>query len=760
MSAVLGGMEIHLMADLARLRRDMGDAVNIVRGAGRSIEQVLGRVGVGLSIGAVVMWTKSVIDAAGAAVDMAQKVGMSVEDVTALGVVFQQSGVSAEAFKTGIVQMSKSVADNAAAYKALGIATADAAGNNREAKAVLMDLADGFKALPDGMLKTKLATELLGKAGADMIPALNQGGAAMRAAADEAKAMGAAMTTEAAQAADEFGDALDVLKAKAQATTLNGLSDMLPVLTEVARQLALTGKEANQAGKDAGFWEEAFATAAEAVGVLVLNVSYVFRSMAGEAGAILRQIKALATANLDEAGRIADDWTARAAAMRVEVDKQSAAILGARERHKQTAEAMKAGADAAALSAAENRRLGLDTTAAATAMARAAIAAKETEAAHKRAAEEAKRLAEQKQKLRDAGAALVQQTADELAAERMQLEMGRKLTEAERDYIKIAIQVRDGKVLLTDAQLRDAWSKLQARDAAKALNAAEEDLAKTMAAVAAHSSKLAGEEAGHTATLRDSVLQMREQNERMRIGDEAFDRRQAKLVREQAAELEWQAAMQGGSYQLTEQARLLRERATLMEEGAALKEAKATADEWKRTTQEISAGMTDALMRGFESGKSAWVVLRNYLINSAKTMVLRPLVEFGFSSMAQQMSPWLMAFRSVLGGAGLGGAGQSGGVDPEGINQLGKTGGGSAGTLGSAGLGKTLGAARVPTLPSRLAAPGSSSGKSEIHLTQHLTINVDAAADQARLSQIAQRAVRQGNQEMAKELKAMGALQS
>ncbi|MGB4060896.1 MAG: tape measure protein [Burkholderiaceae bacterium] len=55
--------------------------------------------------------------------------------------------------------------------------------------------------------------------------------------------------------------------------------------------------------------------------------------------------------------------------------------------------------------------------------------------------------------------------------------------------------------------------------------------------------------------------------------------------------------------------------------------AKDAAEEWKRASQQIEQSLTDALMRGFESGKGPAEVLRDTVVNMFKTMVLRPVIQ-------------------------------------------------------------------------------------------------------------------------------------
>lgn len=54
--------------------------------------------------------------------------------------------------------------------------------------------------------------------------------------------------------------------------------------------------------------------------------------------------------------------------------------------------------------------------------------------------------------------------------------------------------------------------------------------------------------------------------------------------------------------------------------------AKEAAAEWKKTSDSINSTLTDALMRGFESGKGFAKTMRDTVVNMFKTMVLRPII--------------------------------------------------------------------------------------------------------------------------------------
>lgn len=142
---------------------------------------------------------------------------------------------------------------------------------------------------------------------------------------------------------------------------------------------------------------------------------------------------------------------------------------------------------------------------------------------------------------------------------------------------------------------------------------AAKKFAEELAAVAKHSSGLLTEQYKDVDALRGTIVQMREENAYLKLGEEGYRAREVAVLRSTAADLEWQAANEGGNWALEEQARLLRERANLSQENVLLTEAKAVAEEWKRTADTIADGLADAFVRGIGKGKSLFVSLRDWL---------------------------------------------------------------------------------------------------------------------------------------------------
>lgn len=145
----------------------------------------------------------------------AQKIGLTTDAYQKLTYAAELSDVSSEQFSMGMGLLSKKLVDaagggkeTAATFKKLGVSFKDASGKLRAGDSVFLDIADRFQKMPDGVQKTALAMDLFGKSGKEMIPLLNGGSEAIRAASDELEAFNAIIGQDATAKAEEFNDNL------------------------------------------------------------------------------------------------------------------------------------------------------------------------------------------------------------------------------------------------------------------------------------------------------------------------------------------------------------------------------------------------------------------------------------------------------------------------------------------------------------------------------------------------------------------------
>ena len=228
---------------------------------------------------------------------------------------------------------------------------------------------------------------------------------------------------------------------------------------------------------------------------------------------------------------------------------------------------------------------------------------------------------------------------------------------------------------------------------------------KDSAKVAAESSKALS--AWYEARERDSqglagqIASRREEVALMGMSTEAVLEYTRAKFEQQAAEKEaYAAALESASFYAGEyagayraaaeaarqQAAQLRELGGLEVEKANKDAAKKSAEEWRRASDDINRSLTDALMRGFESGKGFAENLRDTLKNMFSTLVLRPII-------SAALSPVTGAVSGLVGNA-VGGAAAGSGIGSSIATSIGTSAIGSAFSLGltnfGTGLGSTL----------------------------------------------------------------------
>ena len=173
----------------------------------------------------------------------AQRTGLTVEALAGLQFQAGQAGTSFEsvtkATKTlsnNILQAENGLTTYTRAFDQLGVDIHDTEGNLKQMDAILPEIANKFSQMEDGTVKAALAQQLLGRAGTELIPLLNDGAAGMAAAA-KASRFGLVMSAEATQAAEEFNDRLDDLKQSMGGFANTVGQQLIPILTPLFTKL-------------------------------------------------------------------------------------------------------------------------------------------------------------------------------------------------------------------------------------------------------------------------------------------------------------------------------------------------------------------------------------------------------------------------------------------------------------------------------------------------------------------------------------------
>ena len=252
-SAVVGALRVTLGLDSAQFTTGMKNAqTGLQKFAGIAKTGALAIAGaMAAAGGAIATAMAGVITRAGDMYELSQALGLTVEDLSRMTYAAELSGVQIEGLEKAIKKLSVSLFDAsqsgtgpaANAFRMLGISAVDAEGNVRPVIDVMGDLADRFSKMPGGAQKTAMAMRVFGKAGADMIPMLNEGRGGLQEMYDEAQRLGIVLDTETAASAEALGDELTRLNAAKDGVITKITTGMLPALRSMAGALIKTSQD-------------------------------------------------------------------------------------------------------------------------------------------------------------------------------------------------------------------------------------------------------------------------------------------------------------------------------------------------------------------------------------------------------------------------------------------------------------------------------------------------------------------------------------
>lgn len=222
--------------EIDRLRGSMGS----LEGTVGMVKKALGVLGVAFTAQQFGSWIKGAIDAADALNDLSQRTGIAVEDLDALSLVAEQNGTTLDAVSGSLSRMARTMGEAAggnvsaaSALKQFGINLNEIKSGSISATEALARIADRIKSMPDGLQKAAAVQKIFGKSAMELIPLLNAGGDAIRAAREELEGYGALMSGDFANRSDEFNDKLVVLERLSRAAAVEIGNELLPVVNDL-----------------------------------------------------------------------------------------------------------------------------------------------------------------------------------------------------------------------------------------------------------------------------------------------------------------------------------------------------------------------------------------------------------------------------------------------------------------------------------------------------------------------------------------------
>lgn len=218
---------------------------------GETKSQLTSTIGVITAVGTATMVAMQKASDATDRVDkLSQKIGMSRQGFQEWDFILSQSGTNIEKMQVGMKTLVNRMEESAKgsgvgadALKRLGVSATDSSGNLKKQEQVMEEVVRKMQDMPEGAEKSKLAFDLFGKSGLELMPLLNSVGGSVDELKDKAHELGLVLSDEAIDAGVNFQDAMDQLKRSLGGVGTQILATLMPTVTEWAGQIAvLTGK--------------------------------------------------------------------------------------------------------------------------------------------------------------------------------------------------------------------------------------------------------------------------------------------------------------------------------------------------------------------------------------------------------------------------------------------------------------------------------------------------------------------------------------
>jgi hypothetical protein len=305
--AALGDLVLGLSADTGKLQSDLGRAQRLADKFGKEVGRTLGNLaGVMAGIGGAAGFgalVRGQIDAADAAGKMSQKIGVSVESLSAYMVSARLADVSNEQLQTGFQKLAKNQADfiqgtgdAKEGFDALGISVQQVKDANGDTGKIFELVAGKLAQFKDGANKTAIAMSILGKSGAELIPLINQ----LEETRSKAAQLGRIIDSETAAAAERFNDNMTEVGLVVQGVGLQIAKGLLPILEQLSASWVETSKNTAAMG-------EAAKTADTGLRLLVSTgtvIFAVFQTLGKVIGAVAASLVSIAQGEYKQAFKI------------------------------------------------------------------------------------------------------------------------------------------------------------------------------------------------------------------------------------------------------------------------------------------------------------------------------------------------------------------------------------------------------------------------------------------------------------------------
>lgn len=148
--------------------------------------------------------------------DLSKKIGLSKKGFQEWDYIIKLNGANIESlqmgFKSLVNQSNKALVKNKAAvknFKALGISLRDNNGHLKNQEQLFNEVVSALQRMPDGVKKAKLANDLFGRSGSELMPLLKENAGRIEDLRKEAYELGLVFSDKDIEAVNDFSDKMD-----------------------------------------------------------------------------------------------------------------------------------------------------------------------------------------------------------------------------------------------------------------------------------------------------------------------------------------------------------------------------------------------------------------------------------------------------------------------------------------------------------------------------------------------------------------------
>ena len=224
----------------SKLKTTSGNLGLMNGGLGR----MAGLLGGVIGVAAITNFSKNLLQVGDRLQKVSLQLGISVEQLEIYQFAASQSGVNTEALNKSLQKFSINIGEagtgaktQVEAFEGLGISIHDTNGNLKDSPALFAEVATAISNLQSPTEKIRIATDLFGKSGVELVPLLNAGEQGIKNFEKTLRDAGGIIGGDAADAMAVFNDKIDILGTGLRGKLAPALVAILPALTFLAENI-------------------------------------------------------------------------------------------------------------------------------------------------------------------------------------------------------------------------------------------------------------------------------------------------------------------------------------------------------------------------------------------------------------------------------------------------------------------------------------------------------------------------------------------